>query len=63
MYLSEMKDSINEANQVLDNADKIARKMASLLVGRLKHCHGSDLAKLKKELKDFDSRDWKWIEK
>lgn len=57
----EMRYAVDEAKFTLAAADSIASDMSRLLVGRLKHCPGHILKKLKKELRDFNmaTREWK----
>jgi len=58
----EMKRAINDAEQTLRDADKVARSIAPLLIGRLKNCSCDDLKKLKKELKYFNMHTYTWKE-
>ena len=63
MSLYSMKEDIREAENALRDADNIVKEIAPLLVGRLRHANGAQLAALKKELRDFDLRTWKWKDK
>ncbi len=58
----EMKRTINEARSTLENANKVAREIAPLLRGRLRYCNHSDLAALKKELRDYNIHTGAWKE-
>ena len=58
----ETRAAVANAETQLRAADSVADKMAGLLVGRLRKVRGATLMRLKKELKDFDSRDCTWKE-
>lgn len=60
MNIWQMRREINEAKEVLNNADNVAKDIAPLLVGRLRSCSGFTLEKLKKELRDFNAHTHKW---
>ena len=60
MDIWQMKREISEAKQVLRNADDVADSIAEILPGRLRHVSGYTLAKLKKELKDFNAHTGQW---
>lgn len=59
----EMQRTIRQAKEVINNADNVAGELADILPGRLRHCSGYTLQKLKRELKDFDSRTCTWKDK
>jgi hypothetical protein len=56
----EMRAAVSEAKQTLHAADDVAKSMAGLLRGRLRHCYYSDLVALKKELKGFNMHTGRW---
>jgi hypothetical protein len=52
-----------QARDQLAAADNVAKNMARLLVGRLRHVHDERaLAALKRELQDFNIQTGKWKE-
>ena len=59
---TQMLSAVSEAERTFRNADRIANSIARLLIGRLRKCSGNYCAALKKELRDFDSRDHCWRE-
>ncbi len=63
MELWEIQREINRAKQTIRAADNVASDIAEILPGRLRHVSGSVLAKLKRELRDFDSRTFEWRDK
>lgn len=52
--------AVSEAKATLRAADNISSDMANLLVGRLRLCRGFGLAKLKKELAQFNAHTGRW---
>lgn len=60
MDIWQMRREINEAGQVLKNADEVANSIANILPGRLRHVSSYTLAKLKKELKDYNAHTGQW---
>lgn len=60
-----MKRAVRDADQTMRRADKYASMMAEMLVGRLRKVKSDawndDLAKLKRELRDYNisTREWK----
>lgn len=60
MYWDDFQKAFNEAKHTLEQADSLADRMLGVLAGRLRRCGGYRLAKLKAELRDFDSRTRKW---
>lgn len=56
----EMRAAVEEARTTLRAADKMAGSMASLLVGRLRHCDTWELRQLKRELRDFNMNTGSW---
>lgn len=60
-------DDIRTALQEAEDTDRAlnmyAKRMAALLPGRLRHCNGADLKKLKEELRDYNIHTGKWREK
>jgi hypothetical protein len=56
----EMRQAMREAEQTLDAARSVASQMASMLVGKLRQCSESDLARLKRELRDFNIHTGRW---
>jgi len=63
MDLWTMKREINEAKEQLRNADKLVKELAPILEGRLIHVSGVTLARLKKELRDFNAHTFQWKDK
>lgn len=61
MNWNDFNTAFQDAKQTLRVADENAEYMADILVGRLRKCSGWTLAKLKRELKDFNPqrRTWK----
>lgn len=60
MDIWEMRRQINEARDVLRNADEVAGQIAGLLPGRLRHVQTWVLQDLKRELKDFNAHTGEW---
>ena len=57
----EMRAAINEANAVIRAADNVSGQMAEMMVGRLRKVdNGYTLAKLKKELEQFNAHTRRW---
>ena len=52
--------SFADARNTMSQADSVADRMAGMLVGRLHKCSGYTLAKLKRELRDFNIQTHKW---
>lgn len=65
MNLSEMQSAIREAEETLQNADKIRRQVANLIRGHLRSSGVTTyvLAELKAELRDFNMHTGKWKER
>lgn len=65
MNLSEMQSAIREAEETLQNADKIRRQVANLIRGHLRSAdiRGFVLSELKAELRDFNMHTGKWKER
>ena len=65
MTYDEMRETINEAERTMKQADYFAGSMAQMLVGRLRRVkstyYGDALSKLKRELSDYNmtKRAWK----
>lgn len=55
-----MRAAVRDAEMTLSAADTVACQLAPLLAGRLRNCHSSDLARLKRELKDFNIHTGRW---
>jgi hypothetical protein len=62
MDIWEMRRNINEAKEVLRNADEIAGLIAAILPGRLRHVPSWILCDMKKELRDFNAHTGNWKE-
>ena len=61
MTFDESEQAINEANQTLRMADRMADKLAHLLINRLRKVSSSwVLQELKRELKDFNAHTGYW---
>jgi hypothetical protein len=61
MDFDEMCKAVNQAKVQLNLVDSIAGKLASLLVGRLRHVDsGWVLAQLKTQLRDFNAHTKTW---
>jgi hypothetical protein len=56
----ETRRAVSEAKAILRAVDNVSRDMAHLLVGRLRQCSAYDLAKLKKELANFNAHTSNW---
>ena len=63
----DMKEGLNDAAETMSVADRIATRLAQLLVGRLRQVNrlprwngDGPLDLLKKELRDYDSCKRKW---
>jgi len=56
----DMRAAEVHARMTMQAADKVANDMAAMLKGRLRHVHSWNLAELKKELRDFNSRTREW---
>lgn len=60
----DIRRAVSDARQQLLAADETATDLARLLDGRLHHVKSIDiLAKLKKQLKDFNMHTGKWMDK
>ena len=65
MNFNQMNEAVKEAENTLHIADMTTEKLLSLLVGRLRNIKNynghTNLSKLKKELKNYNSttREWK----
>lgn len=55
-----MRAAVAQARQVNSAADNSANAMAELLIGRLQHVSGHNLAKLKAQLKPFNMQTQRW---
>jgi hypothetical protein len=64
LTLEQVTQAVNRARSTLRNADAEVRRMADLLVGRLRAAGISNytLARLKRELRDFNSHTKHWKE-
>lgn len=56
----EMRAAMREAEQTLDAAKSVAGQMGSMLAGKLRNCHADDLARMKRELRDFNIHTGRW---
>ena len=56
----EFRCAFNTARSTMNQADSVADSMADMLVGRLQKCSGHTLAKLKRELRDFNIQTHEW---
>lgn len=57
----EMRQAVQEAKNTLDAADSVADDLARMLIGRLHRVQSSyTLAKLKRELRDFNMHTSSW---
>lgn len=56
MNFDDVQSSIDEAIRTLRNADDLVNKIAWVMKGRLKQVSPYTLARLKKELNDFNSK-------
>jgi len=59
-----MNTAVNDAKNVLDRADTFTNQMASMIKGKLRSANVSPatLATLKRELQDFNLREYGWKE-
>ena len=57
----EMRRAINQAREINQAADNVANSVADLLDGRLRQVSPYRLAKIKKQLRDFNmhTKEWK----
>lgn len=55
-----MRAGIRQAKNTMAAADYVASDMADLLKGRLRHVRPDVLAKLKRELRDFNAHTKTW---
>ena len=62
MTFSEALQALREAKETMKNADCIANQAAELLEGRLCHVSVYRLARLKRELRDFNIHTKSWRE-
>jgi hypothetical protein len=60
LTFKEINERTEDARQTLKNADLLAGNIASFLIGRLKNVSPYTLAKLKKELQNFNSHTHYW---
>lgn len=60
MNWDDFRCAFSTARDTMDQADSVADSMAAMLVGRLDKCSGHTLAKLKRELRDFNIQTYKW---
>ena len=58
----DMRRAIRDAKETIENADKVAASIAPILRGRLRRCSPSDVAALKRELRDFNLTTHRWKE-
>lgn len=56
----EMRAAIAEARQTMCAADSQANAMADILIGRLRNVSPYALARLKKELQEFNAHTGRW---
>lgn len=65
MNLSEMQSAVREAEETLQNADKMRRQMAAMLKGHLRSAgiNSYALSELKAELRDFNMHTKRWKER
>ena len=55
-----MRAAVNEARELNRAVDAQANALADLLEGRLQHVSNSRLARLKRELRDFNIHTGRW---
>jgi hypothetical protein len=60
MYIHEMREAISKARRTLDSADAVAASIGYILENRLRQLSHSTLAKIKKELKNYNSHTGEW---
>jgi len=60
MTFDEMTKAVNDASNQLAIVDRVAARLASMLVGRLRQCNSWTLKKLKMELRDFNAHTNTW---
>lgn len=56
----QMRAAVRDAEVTLDAANSVARQMASMLASRLRHCAPDDLARIKRELRNFNIHTGTW---
>lgn len=60
MNWDDFRSAYSTAQSTMNQADSVADSMAGMLAGRLHKCSGYTLAKLKRELRDFNIQTQKW---
>jgi hypothetical protein len=63
MNWDDFRQAFNTARNTMDQADRVANDMADMLDGRLRKVSGYRLAKLKRQLRDFNIHTGNWNEK
>lgn len=56
----DMERAVADAKEIINNANRVYRDMGVILQGNLHHLNSWTLAKLKRELKDFNSHTRQW---
>lgn len=55
-----MRDAISDAKRTMNQANEMAKQIAGLLRGRLRHVDPDVLKQLKRELQEFDAQQKVW---
>lgn len=56
----QMRAAVRDVEMTMSAADTVACQLAPLLAGRLRNCHARDVARLKRELRDFNIHTGTW---
>lgn len=54
------REAVKLAEQIVTDTEYMTRNMAPLLVGNLRHCTRADLRALKRALRRYNTRTWRW---
>jgi hypothetical protein len=60
MNYNDYSEAIKDAKRTLNSADEVVRQTGCLMIGRLNKMSPFHLAKLKKELQDFNAKTGTW---
>jgi len=60
MNYTDFNEAVRDAKNTLDKADEAVRQTGNLMVGRLRKINPYILAKLKKELQQFNAKTQTW---
>jgi hypothetical protein len=60
MNFDEMAEAVEEAEHTMRLLDKMANKLAKMLIGRLRHVNSHVLVDIKAELQGFNAHTKRW---